>query len=68
MLEKAGNPLRYLQIGDLHVTDAGLQNHLDLRRIVEEVNGSGPHGTCSEPRSGLTGTAGNGERHPTVIF
>lgn len=41
MLEKIGNPpLRFLQIGDLHFTDAGLQNHLDLRRIVKEVNGN----------------------------
>ena len=32
-------PLSFLHIGDLHMTDAGLQNHLDLRRIVDEVNG-----------------------------
>jgi 3',5'-cyclic-AMP phosphodiesterase len=38
MLEKTETPLRFLQIGDLHLTDAGLQNHLDLRRIIEEVN------------------------------
>lgn len=31
-------PLRLLHIGDLHVTDAGLQNHLDLARIIDEVN------------------------------
>jgi Icc protein len=31
-------PLRFLHIGDLHVTEAGLQNHLDLRRIVDELN------------------------------
>ena len=31
-------PLRLLHIGDLHVTDAGLQNHLDLKRIVDDVN------------------------------
>jgi predicted phosphodiesterase len=31
-------PLRFLHIGDLHITEAGLQNHLDLRRIVDEVN------------------------------
>src|ERR1700694_2474945 len=31
-------PLRFLQIGDLHITDAGLPNHLDLRRIVDEGN------------------------------
>jgi 3',5'-cyclic-AMP phosphodiesterase len=24
--------------GDLHITDSGLQNHADLRRIVDEVN------------------------------
>jgi 3',5'-cyclic-AMP phosphodiesterase len=38
MSERIGNPLRFLQIGDLHITDAGLQNHRDLRRIVEEIN------------------------------
>src|SRR5258705_1890379 len=32
------SPLRFLHIGDLHITEAGLQNHLDLRRIVDEVN------------------------------
>ena len=32
-------PLTFLHIGDLHMTDAGLQNHLDLRRMVDEVNG-----------------------------
>jgi 3',5'-cyclic-AMP phosphodiesterase len=31
-------PLTFLHIGDLHLTEAGLQNHLDLRRIVDEVN------------------------------
>jgi 3',5'-cyclic-AMP phosphodiesterase len=31
-------PLRFLHIGDVHVTDAGLQNHLDLARIIGEVN------------------------------
>jgi predicted phosphodiesterase len=40
MSEETGIPLRFLQIGDLHVTNAGLQNHLDLRRIIEEVNGN----------------------------
>jgi 3',5'-cyclic-AMP phosphodiesterase len=38
MLQKTENPLRFVQFGDLHVTDAGLQNHLDLQRLVEEVN------------------------------
>jgi 3',5'-cyclic-AMP phosphodiesterase len=33
-------PLRFVQIGDLHITDAGLQNHVDLSRIVEGVNGN----------------------------
>ena len=33
-------PLRFLHIGDLHITGAGLQNHIDLRRIVDEVNGN----------------------------
>jgi Icc protein len=33
-------PLRFIQIGDLHITDAGLQNHNDLRHIVDEVNGN----------------------------
>jgi Icc protein len=32
-------PLTFLHIGDLHITDGGLQNHLDLRRLVDEVNG-----------------------------
>ncbi|HEY0912538.1 MAG TPA: metallophosphoesterase [Bradyrhizobium sp.] len=32
------NPLRFVHIGDLHLTEAGLQNHLDLRRIVDDVN------------------------------
>jgi 3',5'-cyclic-AMP phosphodiesterase len=40
MLENTDTPLRFLQIGDLHITDAGLQNHLDLRRVVDEVNGN----------------------------
>jgi 3',5'-cyclic-AMP phosphodiesterase len=31
-------PLRFLHIGDLHIAEAGLQNHLDLRRIVDELN------------------------------
>lgn len=38
MSERIQNPLRFVQIGDLHITDAGLQNHRDLRRIVEELN------------------------------
>ena len=40
MLDKTEKPLRFLQIGDLHITDSGLQNHADLRRIVDEVNGN----------------------------
>ncbi|MET4214193.1 metallophosphoesterase [Bradyrhizobium sp. LA2.1] len=40
MLDKTEKPLRFLQIGDLHVTDPGLQSHADLRRIVDEVNGN----------------------------
>jgi 3',5'-cyclic-AMP phosphodiesterase len=40
MLDKTEKPLRFLQIGDLHTTDSGLQNHADLRRIVDEVNGN----------------------------
>lgn len=40
MSEKTSPPLRFLQIGDLHITDAGLQNHRDLRRIVDDVNGN----------------------------
>jgi Icc protein len=31
-------PLRLLHIGDLHLTDAGLQNHLDIVRIIDEAN------------------------------
>ena len=31
-------PLRLLHVGDLHITEAGLQNHLDLERIVDEIN------------------------------
>jgi Icc protein len=38
MSEKTGKLLRFIQIGDLHITGAGLQNHSDLRRIVDEVN------------------------------
>jgi Icc protein len=38
MLDKTEKPVRFLQIGDLHITDPGLQNHADLRRIVDEVN------------------------------
>jgi Icc protein len=40
MTDTTEKPLRFLQIGDLHITDAGLQNHVDLRRIVDEVNGN----------------------------
>jgi Icc protein len=38
MSDMTEKPLRFLQIGDLHITEAGLQNQLDLRRIVDEVN------------------------------
>jgi 3',5'-cyclic-AMP phosphodiesterase len=38
MLDQTEKSLRFLQIGDLHITDSGLQNHTDLRRIVDEVN------------------------------
>jgi Icc protein len=38
MPEPTEKPLRFLQVGDLHITDAGLQNHDDFRRIVDEVN------------------------------
>jgi Icc protein len=31
-------PLTFLHIGDLHVAEAGLQNQLDLRRIVDQLN------------------------------
>ncbi|PAY09535.1 metallophosphoesterase [Bradyrhizobium sp. UFLA03-84] len=31
-------PLRFVQIGDLHATDHGLQNHRDFLRIVDELN------------------------------
>jgi 3',5'-cyclic-AMP phosphodiesterase len=40
MFDKTEKPLRFLQIGDLHLTDAGLQNHVDLRRIIDEINGN----------------------------
>jgi predicted phosphodiesterase len=40
MTDTTEKPLRFLQIGDLHITDPGLQNHVDLRRIVEQVNGN----------------------------
>ncbi|MGA2057989.1 MAG: metallophosphoesterase [Bradyrhizobium sp.] len=40
MSDTTEKPLRFVQIGDLHITDAGLQNHVDLSRIVEEVNGN----------------------------
>jgi len=33
-------PLRFVQIGDLHVTDHGLQNHRDFLQIVDELNGN----------------------------
>ncbi|WP_247513827.1 metallophosphoesterase [Bradyrhizobium sp. 157] len=38
MFHETEKPLRFLQIGDLHITEAGLLNHVDLRRIVDEVN------------------------------
>jgi Icc protein len=38
MLVKSEKLLRFLQIGDLHLSGADLQNHTDLRRIVGEVN------------------------------
>jgi Icc protein len=38
MIDTPEIPLRFLQIGDMHITDAGLPNHLDLCRIVDEVN------------------------------
>lgn len=31
-------PLRFVQIGDLHLTDHGVQNHRDFIRIVHELN------------------------------
>ena len=31
-------PLRFVQIGDLHLTDRNLQNHRDFIRIVDELN------------------------------
>jgi predicted phosphodiesterase len=40
MFDNTEKPLRFLHIGDLHFTDAGLQNHVDLRRIVDEINGN----------------------------
>jgi Icc protein len=40
MIDVTHKPLRFLQIGDLHITDADLQNHVDLRRVVDEVNGN----------------------------
>jgi MFS family permease len=38
MVNQTEKPLRFLQIGDLHITDSGLQNDADLRRIVDEAN------------------------------
>jgi 3',5'-cyclic-AMP phosphodiesterase len=40
MTDVTDKPLRFVQIGDLHITEAGLQNHVDLSRIVDEVNGN----------------------------
>jgi hypothetical protein len=48
-------PLRFPHIGNLHLTEAGLQNHRDLNRIIDAVNthvrfklrphrGRSPHG------------------------
>ena len=37
-ITKQSKPMRFLHVGDLHITERGLQNHLDLRRIVDEVN------------------------------
>ncbi len=34
-------PLQFLHIGDLHITAAALPNHLDLRRLVDEINRRG---------------------------
>jgi hypothetical protein len=31
-------PLRFVQIGDLHLTEQGLQNHRDFLRIVHDLN------------------------------
>jgi Icc protein len=31
-------PLTFLHIGDLHLTEPGLQNQRDLRRIVDQIN------------------------------
>jgi predicted phosphodiesterase len=31
-------PLHFVQIGDLHLTEAGLENHLDFGKIVDELN------------------------------
>jgi 3',5'-cyclic-AMP phosphodiesterase len=38
MSDTTEKPLRFVQIGDPHVTDADLQNHVDLRCIVDQVN------------------------------
>ena len=39
MNELSGTPpLRFVQIGDLHLTEAGMQNHVDLDKIVDELN------------------------------
>jgi Icc protein len=40
MFDKTERPLRFLQIGDPHITGPGLQNHADLQRIIDEVNGN----------------------------
>lgn len=38
MLDRTEKPLRFVQIGDLHITRSGLQNHVDLNRIVDALN------------------------------
>ena len=38
MTNSTDMPLRYAQIGDLHLTDPGLANHQDYLAIVQELN------------------------------
>ncbi len=38
MIGHLNAPLRFVQIGDLHLTEAGLRNHLDFNAIVDELN------------------------------
>lgn len=40
--EKPGGVLAWLHIGDLHLTEAGLENHRNLGRIVALANGLPP--------------------------